>query len=170
MILGLGRRAVLCNMLKLMRCNKWANPTKSRPLWQKHKASRRARGPFVWVRWRQGDTQWVSLGLWETLWTWAIVTDTCPGSSPWVHEVSLWEREGKCGTCTNNRWQCVQPVEAYRGTSGPNRACCGACIHTWMGTRSWGNYWGLFFRKLIFLKLVTQQDFPFWGKVYEVLE
>lgn len=42
MILKLGRGTALCNMLKLMRCNKWANPLKACPLWQKHKAFRQA--------------------------------------------------------------------------------------------------------------------------------
>lgn len=96
LILGLGRSAVLCNMLKLMRCNKWANPPKACPLWQKRKTFRQAWRPLCLSRMNAGRSQWISISLWETLWTWLIVRDMSPGSSPWVQEVSLWEVVSEC--------------------------------------------------------------------------
>lgn len=89
LILGLGRSAVLCNMLKLMRCNKWANPPKACPLWQKHKAFRQAWRCLCLSRRQARSSQWVSISLWEKRWIWLIVRDMCPGSSPRVQEVSM---------------------------------------------------------------------------------
>lgn len=132
---GLGRNAALCNMPKLMRCNKWANPPKACPLWQKHKAFRQA--------WRSlclrqaGSLQWVSVSLWETPSSWLIVRDTCPVSSPGVQEVNLvGTRESVCGESNvRKRSPAMCAIHggggAYRGTSGQNQVGCAAwaCTH-----------------------------------------
>lgn len=99
LILGLGRSAMLCNMLKLMRCNKWANPPKACPLWQKHKAFRQAWRPLCSSPRRTGSSQWVSISLRETLWTWLIVGDVCPGSLTRgaVGQIGGSERGSGCG-------------------------------------------------------------------------
>lgn len=140
LILGLGRSAVLCNMLKLMRCNKCANPPKACPLWQKHKAFRQARRCLCLSRRRAGSSQRVSVSLRETPWTWLIVRDMCPGSPPREQEVSS---EGARGdvvaegpSCTSSDGRCVRSMGAYREASGQNQVCCAARAHvcTWMET------------------------------------
>lgn len=93
LILGLGRSALLCNMLKLMRCNKWANPPKACPLWQKHKAFRQARRCLCLSRRQARSSRRLSISRWEKAWTWRIARDMCPGSSPRVQEVSSVVRE-----------------------------------------------------------------------------
>lgn len=88
-MLGLRRSAVLCNMLKLMRCNKWANPPKACPIWQKHKTFRQA----WWLLWveRRPEDHSESPSASGRHWTWLIVRDGSPASSTWAQEVSLWE-------------------------------------------------------------------------------
>lgn len=99
LILGLGRSAVLCNMLKLMLCNKWANPPKACPLWQKHKALGQAWRSLCLSRRQTGSSQWVSVSLWETPRTWLIVRDMCPRSLAGSRELSLVGVRGEAVEC-----------------------------------------------------------------------
>lgn len=114
LILGLGRRTLLCNMLKLMRCNKWANPPKACPLWQKYKSFRQAWRSLCLSQRQAGSSQRVSISLWETQRIWLIVRDMCPGSSPRGTGGQRGGRErGESDVCEQSLTMCATLTEKH---------------------------------------------------------
>lgn len=124
LMLGLGRSAALCNMLKLMRCNKWTNPPKARPLWQKREAFRQARRCLCLSRRQAWSSQRVSVSLREGKkkpQTWLIVGDVCPAPPPRVQGVSLvgaGAKRSACGESNVRKRAVADSMCSSRGLTG----------------------------------------------------
>lgn len=118
-----------------MRCNKWANPPKACPLWQKYKSFRQAWRSLCLSQRQAGSSQRVSISLWETQRIWLIVRDMCPGSSPRGTGGQRGGRErGESDVCVSNRWRCVQPLQ--RNIWSESGVLCRTCT---CAHGSWGS-------------------------------
>lgn len=146
LMLGLGRSAALCNMLKLMRCNKWANPPKARPLWQKHEAFRQARRCLCLSRRQAWSSQRVSVSLREKKTKNKKKTDMTDSRRrvpqlplPGCRGSAWWEREQRGAlvesrTCASERWLTACAVHGgLRGNIWSESGLfCSTCVHVHM--------------------------------------